>query len=358
MERDYAFPDIQGAISLLQDDEPFRNSTFFITGATGLIGSVLVKTLLYLNDLRGFHIRIVALIRRKEKAEEVFGGLVNRKELKLLVQDVTQKIAYDGEIDYIIHTASPTSSKFFVTNPVETITDALYGTKNILELGLEKKAKAIVYLSSMEAFGTPDPDLKQVTETDLGYIDISSVRSSYSEGKRICELLCVSYADEYGVPVRIARLAQTFGAAVQINEGRVFAQFAKHAIEKTDIVLHTDGKSEGNYCYTGDAVSAIFLLLTKGVNGEAYTVCNEETNITIAGMAQMVAEKFGEGKVGVVFDIPEDARMYGYAPPVKMKLSSSKLRALGWTPTTGLEEMYSRLISSFTDQMKHRDKQR
>ena len=351
MKQDYAYPDLLTVAEQIKDKKAFENKTFLITGATGLIGSVLIKSLLFLNDMYGLNTHVVAQIRNIEKAHNIFGGLLDRNDIELLIQDIVDHISYPGKVDFIVHTASPTTSKYFITNPVETILSAFLGTKNILEYCVEKKPIGIVYLSSMEAFGVPNPTLNEITEKDLGYIDLSSTRSSYSEGKRICELLCVSYSDEYGVPVKIARLAQTFGAAVSISEGRVFAQFAKSIINGEDIVLHTEGNSDGNYCYTGDAVNAILTLLVKGVDGEVYTVCNETTNTTIAEMAAMVSKRFGNDKVRVVFDIPEDTKILGYAPTVKMKLSSNKLRNLGWRPTVNLGEMYSRLIDSFKIQM-------
>ena len=155
--------------------------------------------------------------------------------------------------------------------------------------------------------------------------------------------MCIAYGSEYGVPVKIARLAQTFGAGILPGEKRVFAQFARSAMNGEDIILHTKGKSEGNYCYTRDCVTGLLTILLKGENGEAYNVCNPATHITIAGMAIMVAEKIAEGKIKVIFDISKD-NQFGYAADTKMKLNSDKLQALGWRPQVGLEEAYRKMI--------------
>ena len=96
----------------------------------------------------------------------------------------------------------------------------------------------MVYLSSLEVYGTPDGTKEFITESDYGYIDPLQARSSYSEGKRMVECLCKAYQEEYGVPVRVARLSQTFGTGVAYDDGRVFAEFARCAMEKKDIVLH------------------------------------------------------------------------------------------------------------------------
>lgn len=327
--------------------EILSNSTILITGATGLIGSQLIKALLCCNRLKNSNIKILAVVRNLEKAKQKFEDLSQNKMLKFVVNDVTTPFVIDENIDYIIHGASITNSKQMVTFPVETINTALVGTENILKLAKQKNVKKCVYLSSMEMYGSPDPTLKEVTEKDLGYIDCLNVRSCYSEGKRMVENLCVAYSHEYGVNVCIARLAQTFGAGISREESRVFAQFAKSLINGNDIVLHTTGESYGNYCYTADCVRGLIFLLAYGKTENAYNVVNPETSIQIKDMAEMIAN-MSNGKINVVFDIPEDTLKYGYAPPVKMKLNSDKLQELGWKPKYNLPEMYKRLIKSMT----------
>ena len=136
----------------------------------------------------------------------------------------------------------------------------------------------MVYLSSLEVYGVPQTEDGTVTETDYGYIDPLSVRSSYSEGKRMVECLCASYAKEYQVPVKVARLSQTFGAGVEYHDGRVFAEFARCAVEKRNIILHTAGNTLRTYCYTKDAVAALLTILVKGEVGSAYNVTNKNTD--------------------------------------------------------------------------------
>ena len=330
--------------------EQLRGANILITGATGLVGSMAIKVLACCNRRHDLGMTILGLVRNIQKAEVILGDLLERKDIKLVKGDVLHPLDIEEDVDYIIHGASVTASKTFVTMPVETIQTALDGTINLLELGRQKKVKSMVYISSMEAFGITNPELKSVREEDLGYIDVMNVRSSYSESKRMCEVLCASYAHEYQVPVKVARLAQTFGAGVSKDEGRVFAQFAKSAMFGEDIVLHTKGESTGNYCYTADAVAGLLTILLKGNTGEVYTVANPSTTIQIKDMAQMVAEKLSDGKTKVVFDIPEDALTFGYAPDVAMHLNADKLMSLGWMPKYDLPEMYERLVKSFKEQ--------
>ncbi len=326
--------------------EQLRGTTVFVTGATGLIGSHIVKTLAAANRICGSDIKIIAFVRSQEKAEKVFGDLLKRSDILVRIGDVNQPIEVDEKIDFIVHGASPTSSRYFVTNPVETIVTALAGTRHILDFAKDKQIQGMVYLSSLEVYGTPDQDGGLVREQDYGYLDPLSVRSSYSEGKRMTECLCAAYCKEYGVPVKIARLSQTFGTGVEYNDGRVFAEFARCAVEGRDIVLHTQGNTVRSYCYTKDAVSALLYILTRGDAGEAYNVTNMDTAISIRDMAKLVAERVAGGKIKVVFDLPEDLDSFGYNPEMVIRLDAAKLAGLGWRPDVGLEEMYVRMIES------------
>ncbi|MCD7757635.1 MAG: NAD-dependent epimerase/dehydratase family protein [Clostridiales bacterium] len=330
--------------------EALQGSTILITGATGLLGAQTVKALLCLNRTRGTGIRVLAWVRSRSKAQKVFGSLLELDELQLVVGDITDRPALPKAVDYIIHTASATSSRYFVTHPVETIATALDGTRNLLELAREKQVKGFLYLSSLEVYGTPDGGKDTISEEDYGYIDPLSVRSSYSEGKRLVECLCASYADEYQVPVKIARLSQTFGAGVEYNDGRVFAEFARCAIEGRDIVLHTQGRTVRSYCYTRDAISAFFTVLLYGEQGQAYNVTNRDTACSIREMAELVCSLYPQQGIRVRVDIPEDVAALGYNPEMVIRLDSSRLEALGWRPTVDLAEMFRRLIASMQDE--------
>lgn len=330
----YLEEDLQQLAAYIKEKN-FSGSTVMVTGATGLIGSLCIKALVRSGD-----IHVIGLARKPQKVEDIFGKEV--RNVDFIYQDISKPLPEKVECDFIIHTANSTTSKFFMTNPVEVIDSIYEGTKRVLDYGIKHAIKGIVYLSSMEVFGSVD-STRRIGEKELGQLDIQNVRSCYSEGKRLAELLCKSYAVEYNLPVKVARLAQTFGAGVPKNENRVFAQFARNAIKGEDIILHTLGQSMGNYCYTSDVIRALFLLLKEGKNGDVYTVVNEETTRTIADMAQMVADEFSTGKSKVVFDIPE-GNQYGYAPNTKMRLSAEKLRNLGWKPEMSLKEMYQRMI--------------
>ncbi len=318
------------------DMSVFDGKTVLVTGATGLLGKLCVKSLLQ----SGFNTQVIALVRNKEKAEQIFE---TTKRLTFLVQDINQKIQTERKVDYIIHTASATSSQDFVEKPVETIYTALNGTRNVLEFAKNKKIIGMVYLSSLEVYGVPQKE--DIKEDDYGFIDILNPRSSYSESKKMVETLCISYGSEYGVPVKIARLSQTFGAGVSKGDNRVFAQFAKAVINEENIVLHTKGETKRNYCYTTDAIRGIFTVLTKGEKNNAYNVANKNTYISIAEMAKSLEND----KTKVVYEIDNINR--GYNPTVKICLNTEKLEYLGWQAKVNIEEMFKRTIEDLKEKL-------
>lgn len=322
-------------------DKNLGECRILVTGATGLIGSLCIKAFFTYKKIYKKNVTIIGLARNPNKVKSVFKK-EERDGIEFIYQDITENLSLDLTVDYIIHTANSTTSSFFISNPVEVINDIYVGTNNILTFAKQRKVKSIVYLSSMEVFGIVEEKNTRYAENELGYIDLQNIRSCYSEGKRMAELLCKSYFSEYSIPVKIARLSQTFGAGISKTENRVFAQFLRSAIKGENIVLHTIGQSIGNYCYTADVIKALILLLKEGNDGEVYNVVNEENSISISDMAKMVAETFSGGKSQVIFDIPSN-NLYGYAPDTKLKLSSEKLSKLGWKPKVSLKDMYWRM---------------
>jgi nucleoside-diphosphate-sugar epimerase len=303
-----------------------KDSTVLVTGATGLIGGVLVRVLPAANAERNLDMRLIAHGRDKTKS----GTLARECGVELAGGDLREPSSLVGvtdRLDYVIHCAAITKSLEMVAKPVDVITTAAQGTKNMLELAHERHCKSFVYLSSMEVYGRTD--LREVRESDLGYLDLSDPRSGYPESKRFCKTLCVAYARQHGLPAKIARLAQTFGAGTPKDDTRVFAQFARSAMAGECMELHTEGKSRGNYCDTADAARGLLTILLKGKDGEAYNVVNPAASVTIREMAERVANEVCGGDVEVIVRVPEDIGKRGYAPDVGFTLNADKLSALG-----------------------------
>lgn len=326
--------------------EDFREARFFITGGTGLIGSTLISSLVFANLKLDLHIHITALVRNIDKARMLFNVQLEVSNDLEFIQGNIEELPDIGEnYDYIVHAASPTASKFFAFNPVETIKIAVGGTQKLLDAAKAMNLKGFAYLSSMEVYGSPTDEMK-IRENSPLYIDLSSPRSSYPSSKCLCESLCASYCSEYGVPTRSLRLAQTFGVGMDYNDSRLIGQLLRSVIEKKNIVLYTMGESKQCYLYSFDAVSAILLLLVKGKNGLSYNVANPETYSSIYDMAQLVANKCGNGSIGIEICIDENANKI-YSAPHKIDLDISRLTFLGWSPRYGLKSMFDRTIAAF-----------
>lgn len=331
---------------LIEADLPYYtlcDQTILVTGATGLLGFQIVCTFLELTQKKNYKIKVIALVRNKDKAEKMFYKFNKREEFTIIQGDINTLSPIESTIDYIFHCAGMTDSKSFIEKPIETISSIVFGSHNIFELARKKKSKGIIYLSSLEVYGITDFNKPKISENDYGYLDILNIRSSYSESKRLVETMSISYEKEYGVPIKIVRLCQTFGAGVSYTDNRVFAQFARSIIEKKDIIIHTKGETVRSYCYTRDAIKAIFYILFYGQSGTAYNVANEETTISIYDMAYMLSQHFPKSNVIVQ---NKEGESYGYNPKIKICLDTNRIQQIGWKPEVGLLEMYKRMIQS------------
>lgn len=323
----------------------FENNSILITGSTGLIGSLMVKGFLEANKSFGLNNKIFALARNTNKAQAVFKDYLSDASLKIVENEITSPISIEENVDYIYHTACVTTSKEMITYPVEIIKTSVNGTINVLDFARSHGTKSVVYLSSMEVFGVIEESDTRLKEGDLGELDLTSVRSCYPESKRLNELLCKCYANEYNLNVCSARLTQTFGAGASIEDNRIFAYIAKSAINGENVILKSSGKSAHDYCYTTDALSAILLLSKKGVAGESYSIANEETFSSIYDMANLVLNTFSSG-AKVIIENTDNAM---FSKDSIIKLDTKKLRDLGWEPKVNLVEMYEKLIKSYKE---------
>ena len=310
-----------------------QGKRILITGATGLIGKALART------AANCGMDIIAVSRNAERAKKELSSIPG---ITILESDIIHLSQKDLDVDYIIHGAANTSSKAFIEEPADIIKENVQGMVNILEFARMNPVKSFVFLSSMEVYGTQETDEK-IDEMHNAKLDPMNPRFCYPESKRLCENLCASYYKQYNLQAKVVRLTQTFGPDVHYNDPRVFAEFARCAIEGRDIILHTKGTTKRSYLYTEDAASAVFTVLRQGKPGEAYNAANESTYCSIYEMAEMVAEKCAKGKIRVLIQ-EDDINKFGYAPPLHMNLDTRKLQALGWKPTVGLQEMFEYLI--------------
>ena len=319
-----------------------RDSSILVTGATGLIGMTMVQALIHASRKHGLGLHIYAVIRDPGKADRVFGDLAAAPEMTLLKGTMEELPPMPEKMEYWIHGACPTASAFMTEHPTRVIRTSLEGTINLLEKARHAGTKGFVFLSSMEAFGEVREE-RLLDENTLGTVDLSRVRSCYPESKRMCELLCTSYAKEYGVPAMSIRLAQTFGPGVDYDDRRVFAMMTRNAINGEDIVLATKGTSRHPYLYTAQAVTAILTVLLKGTPGQTYNAANPATYCSVYEMGEMVARELAGGRICVRVDESGDTSRY--PAPGFLNMDIARIEKLGWKPEHDLVWMYKRLES-------------
>lgn len=324
----------------------FDGKTVLISGATGMIPSYMVMALLYLNKTRdNFDCKVIALIRSKEKAEKLFGEFISEPYFQLLQIDICDSVVLECDIDYIIQAASPASPQFFTKYPVDTIRPNVLGTSNLLQLGADKKVSGFLFLSSGDVYGQIQ-DGSIIHEDSLGVVDQLNLRNSYAESKRMAEMLCKAYAEQYDVPVTIARISHTYGPTVNLDgDRRVFSEFVQNIIRNENIVMKSLGEAVRPFCYLTDATAALFKILLEGKSGEAYNMCNDECSFSIRDLANILVNLFPERGLKVICELrsADDDYKEGLVSKPCM-VDNSKLRALGWKPQIDIREGFRRMV--------------
>lgn len=330
----------------------FNEKVVYVTGATGMLASYLIMFLVYLKKEHNINVDVVAGIRNREKANRLFGEYIDAGLVRLYDVDILEQIKADAKIDYIIHTASLASPQYYGKMPVETILPNVIATYNILEYARKNTISGVLFFSTGDVYGTV---LKEngITESDIGLLNYLDTGSFYAESKRCGEAMCRAYWLEYGVPAKFVRISHTYGPNMDWqHDTRVFSEFVKNIINGEDIVMKSDGSAKRPFCYITDNITALFKILLDGNCGEAYNVGNENTYISIKGLANKLAGLFPDKEIKVV---TEDRKMQGYAANKEHRSSTmvtGKTRALGWNPQIDIEEGFKRTIFSIEQQLK------
>ncbi|HJJ28594.1 MAG TPA: NAD-dependent epimerase/dehydratase family protein [Methanocorpusculum sp.] len=322
--------------------EKLSGKTVLITGASGLIGSYLVFTLLCLNDERNLGIKITGLVRNRSKAEQRFGKILEREDFTLQVQDVICPLPKELKADFIIHAASQASPKYFISDPVGTISANTAGTQNLLEYARTHSISGFLYLSSREIYGEPVFDTEFISENEYGVVNPVLVRSCYPESKRLAETMCSCYASQYHIPAKIVRLTHVYGSDLNINNGRVWGDFLTNVAHGEDIVLKSDGKMRFAFTYVSDAVSGIMYVLLNG-NDFVYNVGSKEI-LSIRELAEICTQLRPEKNIKIRYNISEDDQ--GYLKNRVAFLDCSAAEKLGWSAVVPVKEGFSRVLAS------------
>ena len=247
-----------------------------------------------------------------------------------------------AEVDYIFHLASPASPIKYLQAPIETLKVNSIGTLNMLNLALKNNAK-FLFASTSEIYG--DPLVHPQPESYWGNSNPIGIRSCYDEGKRFSEALVMAYNREYGLDTRIARIFNTYGPRMDINDGRVVPNFISQALKKKPLTIFGDGEQTRSFCYVTDLVEGLYKLMLS--EGNTPVNLGNPNEVNINKFASIISDLVGVGLETTPCDLPKD-------DPKRRKpdIHTAKVR-LDWEPTISLEEGLKKTISYFKEKINN-----
>lgn len=328
--------DLQRITNLPLPWEKLADKNILVLGATGLIGSAIVTTL-QMNPAKSYNVYAAgrSISRLKKRFEEIHDS-----SLHYLEHDLAYPIKSDINFHYVVDCASDANPAAFNSHPVEIIHTNIIGVDNILNYGLNHGMERFLYISSGEIYG--EGDGRKFDEEYSGYVNVLDPRACYPTSKRAAENLCVAYRKEYNLDIVIARPCHVFGPYFKESDDRAYAQFLRNALAGENIVLKSPGLIKRSWCYVADCTSAIFYILLKGENGQAYNIASKENEFTIRDFATAIANVIG---TDVIYDIPSNAPKAIISQGI---LDSTKLTKLGWKP----ELEFSQQILSTIEELR------
>jgi dTDP-glucose 4,6-dehydratase len=292
-----------------------------VSGAAGFIGSHMCDRL-----LEDGH-SVVALDNFLTGRRRNLAQIEGEPRFRLLERDITQPFSIEGPVDAVVHMASPASPKDYLEHPIETLDVGSMGTRRMLELAREKRARYLV-TSTSECYG--DPLVHPQMETYWGNVNPVGPRSCYDESKRFAEALTMAYHRKHGVRTNIARIFNTYGPRMKLDDGRVVPAFLDQALHGQPLTVFGDGSQTRSFCYVSDTVEGLCRLM---LSEERYPVnLGNPDEMTILEFAERIRRTTGSQPEIVFQPLPED-------DPKQRCPDIGKARALlGWEPRVGLDE--------------------
>lgn len=336
--------DLESVYTRNIDWEKFRNAVVLVTGANGLIATYIIYMLLYLNERKSLGVKVIGLARNPEKMKAKYGSLLEREDFTVIYQDVTKPLQLEDSLDYIIHTASPTGPRQFMSMPVDTILANVAGTYQLLEAGIEKKIKGFLLLSTREIYGSGSKDF--VVEEDYGAVDPTLVRSCYPESKRMSETLCAAYNTQYGMDCKVVRIAHTYGPGMILRDGRVVGDFLGNVVDGKDITMNSDGSGTLALTYIGDVLAGIMQVICN-FKDFVYNVSNSTETTSVKELAETLCGLFAEKGIKPQFKEATAQEKAGYLANKLGFLDSAKAIAQGWEIKVPLAEGMKRTVLFF-----------
>jgi UDP-glucuronate decarboxylase len=327
-----------------------------ITGGAGFLGYYLVQAALAWNREAGGAdwIDVTVYDNYIRGVPEWLTELAGDPSLTLVTHDISRPLPGEmGDHDFIVHAAGIASPIYYRRHPIETMDANVHGLRHLLDYARDQGRKGrpvqgFLFFSSSEIYGDPAPEWIPTPETYRGSVSCTGPRACYDESKRFGETLCVNFAREHGLPVTMARPFNNYGSGLKITDRRVIPDLARDVLAGSDIVLLSDGSATRTFCYVADAIVGYYKVLVNGRPGEPYNIGVEAPEISIAGLAELVAGLGTElfGYAGRVVRRTSEDPDYLVDNPNRRCPAIAKARTeLGYDPSIPLEEGLARSLT-------------
>ena len=269
--------------------------SILLTGGAGFLGYLMAHVLVKIGDEDSREPVNLTILENFQRGRKPWlDNLVQNSKVRLIEQDISLGMTpATDDFEYIIHAASIASPIFYRKNPIETIDANVNGLRHILEYSRpdEKKAnnvKGVLFFSTSEIYGDPSPEAIPTPETYRGFVSCTGPRACYDESKRLGETLCVNFAQQYDVPVSVARPFNNYGPGLSIRDGRLIPDLARNLFANRDMVLLSNGRATRTFCYIGDAVAGYLKVLTHGLRGEPYNIGTDRPEVSVKELAEKI----------------------------------------------------------------------
>jgi dTDP-glucose 4,6-dehydratase len=310
-----------------------KKQTILITGGAGFIGSHIAERLLDEGH------RVIVMDNLLTGSEGNVARFANRDYL-FIHHDVTHYIVVGEPLDAVLHFASPASPDDYLRYPIQTLKVGALGTHKALGLARAKRA-TFMLASTSEVYG--DPQVNPQPESYWGHVNPIGPRGVYDEAKRFAEAITMAYHRAHGVDTRIARIFNTYGPRMRLNDGRAVPNFMKQALTGEPITVYGDGSQTRSFCYVEDTVAGLLTLLRS--NEHQPVNVGNPAEITILEIAQLIVELSGSGSEIVHQDLPVD-------DPKVRRPDIDRAAHMGWAPRVDLREGLGRTLPWFRSQVE------
>lgn len=320
----------------------FAGRTVLLTGARGFLGRYFTEVFAHLNarilkkpvTVTGLDNLITA---GKEGAE-----IPDFPHIRFLQHDVIRPFAWDEPVHYVVHAAGIASPFYYRAYPLETLEVAVSGTRNMLELAQRHGAR-FTFFSSSEIYGDPDPKHVPMQESYRGNVACQGPRACYDESKRVGETLCYVFHEKHGTSTNAIRPFNVFGPGMQETDYRVMPNFASRIKAGQPLNVYGSGRQTRTFCYITDAIVGFFLVILKGVPGEAYNIGNPKPEISMIDLVKMIEKVRGRP---VAYNSIEYPDSYPADEPNRRCPDIRKARLqLGFEPAVDLDEGLRRFLA-------------